>query len=223
MLRDFELEHEQLDLSCFQQPLVLIDLETTGLKADRDRVIEIAALRLEHGRKPRAFSTLIEHGLLSTGSAYIHGIYRDMLTGAPLFKDITSVLKELCEGAMMVAHNASFEERFLKAELARAGGVWGQPRLCTLMLARRALSHRKGKGAHSLDGISKEFNVPVVGHHEAFSDVLMLYVILCRMISKSKSHPQFKSWLQASIRKSGEQPVWPTDRGPQVPLKSRYR
>ena len=109
MLRDFDIEHEHLDLSCFQQPIVLIDLETTGFKPDRDRVIEIAALRLERGSKPRAFSTLIEHGQLSTGSAYIHGIYRDMLRGAPLFKDIICILKEMCQGALMVAHNALLE------------------------------------------------------------------------------------------------------------------
>ena len=222
MLRDFEIEHEHLDLSCFQQPIVLIDLETTGFKPDRDRVIEIAALRLERGSKPRAFSTLIEHGQLSTGSAYIHGIYREMLRGAPLFEDIICILKEMCQGALMVAHNASFEERFLRAELARYGGVWGQPRLCTLMFARRALSHRKGRGAHTLDGISNELNIPVEGHHEAFSDVLMLHLILSRMVSKFKTHPQFKSWLQSSTRKANVVPMWPEGHAKKVKLKSRY-
>ena len=223
MLREFELGAEQLDLSCFEQPLVLVDLETTGFKPDRDRIIEVAALRLEKGCKPRAFSTLVEHGKLSTGSAYIHGIYREMLRGAPRFVDTASILGELCQGALMVAHNASFEERFLKAELARAGGVWGQPRLCTLMLARRAFPHRKGRGAHSLDGISRELKVPVEGHHEAFSDVLMLYFVLCRMISKFKSHPQFNKWLQASIRPSSNPSVWPKGAMKRVKLKSRYR
>lgn len=222
MLETLELtEQDSFDLDLFSHPLVLIDLETTGFSPNWDRVIELAALRLERGKVPRVLSTLIDHGGRSTGAAEIHGISRQMLKGAPAFDELLDVLRPLCSGALMVAHNASFEERFLKAELERVGGSWGLPRLCTMMLSRRLFPHRKGRGAHSLEGIASELGYRIQGHHHALADVLSLNALFGRMVNRFKGDPNFVSWIQASTRAAPAEMCWPQGGGLDLTLKSR--
>jgi DNA polymerase III epsilon subunit-like protein len=222
MLETIELtEQDSIDLALFSHPLVLIDLETTGFSPNWDRVIELAALRLERGKPPQVLSTLIDHGGRSTGAVGVHGITRQMLKGAPAFEELLGVLRPLCSGALMVAHNASFEERFLKAELERIGGSWGLPRLCTMMLSRRLFPHRKGRGAHSLEGIASELGYRIQGHHKALSDVLSLNSLLSRMVEQFKEHPNFDAWAQASTRSASADMCWPQAGASALSLKRR--
>ena len=111
----------------------VVDVETTGLHAPSDRVLQIAVAQMEaDGSVGRTWSTLVDPGC-DPGPVHIHGITRDRLTGAPRFDAVVGHLAELLDGRVMVAHNAAFDWRFLAAEAHRA--VHRLPvstRLCTL-------------------------------------------------------------------------------------------
>lgn len=201
-------------------PLVMIDLETTGVKAAHDRIIELAAVRKAPGEPTRVLHTLVDHGGRSAGPTHIHGITRAMLDGAPPIEAVLPLLSELCEGATMVAHNASFEHRFLSAEMARSGGSWGLPRLCTLALARRLHPERKRHPGHRLGGMAELYEVPVRDAHAALGDVRMMSAMLGGMLRRFAEHERLPRWLGESTRAATDELRWP-DRRSGVCLKPR--
>ena len=96
-----------------------IDFETTGLSAKSDRVIEVGIVRTSaDGRTLREYSSLVNPSR-DVGRTDIHGITAGMLRDAPTFAQIVGDVASMLNGAVMVAHNASFDARFLDAELER--------------------------------------------------------------------------------------------------------
>ena len=117
---------------------VVVDVETSGVRANAHRVLSVAALALrEDGSVEREFSSLVDPGC-DPGPVHIHNLTRERLAGAPRFEDIASELADILAGGTVVAHNASFDYGFLDAEFRRAGRTLPvQQRLCTLALSRR--------------------------------------------------------------------------------------
>lgn len=203
-------------------PLVLIDLETTGVRAASDRIVEVAAVRQAPDEPPQVLHTLVDPGLRSAGPTHIHGITRPMLDGAPPFAAVLPHLASLCEGATMVAHNASFEHRFLSAELDRCGGTWSMPRLCTLALARRLHPERKrGRGGHGLGSMAALYAVPVLAAHTALGDVRMMSALLGGMLRRFADHDHLPRFLAESTRPPDAPVVWPPS-GASRPMKPRW-
>jgi len=202
-------------------PLVMIDLETTGTSATHHRIVELAAVRKAPGEPTRVLHTLVDHGQQRVGATHIHGITRRMLDGAPGIDEVLPLLRRLCEGATMVAHNASFEHRFLRTEMDRCGGVWGMPRLCTLLLARRLHPERKGAGGHGLGGMARCYDIEVKAAHTALGDVRMMSAMLGQMLRRFSEHERLPSALQESSRPAAEDWQWP-EGGQQVRLKPRW-
>ncbi|NUT37260.1 MAG: DUF2510 domain-containing protein [Hamadaea sp.] len=123
-----------------QAPHVVIDLETTGLTPEEDRIVEIAMGRVEGGRLVDEWATLIDPGR-DPGPTFLHHISQDMVTGAPTFREIAGEILARLEGAVVVAHNAAFEEGFLAAEFARLRlPLAPMPAFCTLRIAREVLA-----------------------------------------------------------------------------------
>lgn len=111
----------------------IIDVETTGLFPDgHDRVIELAIVHAdEDGRIVDRWETLVNPGR-DLGLQQKHGIRAADVLDAPAFGDIAREVAELIAGRVPVAHNASFDSRFLFAELERAGhDVWLRPEFGT--------------------------------------------------------------------------------------------
>jgi DNA polymerase-3 subunit epsilon len=122
---------------------IVIDFETTGLFPERgDRVIEVAAVEVVDGRIGRHFQSLANPGRPVSGTiTRITGITNAMLAPAP---DVASVMRSLAafvEGAELVAHNASFDHRFLRAEFGRLDLPCPPGMTCTMRLGRRVFPH----------------------------------------------------------------------------------
>jgi len=204
-------------------PLVMLDLETTGVRAPTDRIVELAAVRHAPGERTRVVHTLVDHGGRTVGASHIHGITRPMLDGAPTIDAVLPLLAELCEGATMVAHNASFEHRFLSAEMERCGGTWGLPRMCTLALARRLHPERKrGYGGHGLGKLAALYDIPVLAAHTALGDVRMMSALLGRMLRRFAHHERLPTFVEECIRPPPAPARWPRART-HVQLKPRWR
>lgn len=105
-----------------EQPLVVLDVETTGFSAEYDRVVEVAAVRVERGRIIDSWSTLMDPGRpIPRGAQKAHGITDLDVYMKPKFVHVVSKLIEITRGALPVAYSAEFDKRMLGAEMDRCG------------------------------------------------------------------------------------------------------
>ena len=115
----------------------LVDVETSGLRPGRDRVLSLAVLTLDaRGRQTGEFSTLLNPGC-DPGPVHVHGLTRARLADAPTFEEVAPQVGALLSSRVLVAHNAQFDYDFLAHEFARVRSwVPVSRRLCTLALDR---------------------------------------------------------------------------------------
>ncbi|MET9395546.1 DEDDh family exonuclease [Streptomyces sp. NPDC006624] len=116
----------------------VVDVETSGLVARRDRVLSVAVVTLgPDGEQTDEFSTLLDPGC-DPGPVHVHGLTAERLRGAPDFGRVAARIGAMVRDRVLVAHNAQFDYDFLAHEFARAGArLPVARRLCTLALNRR--------------------------------------------------------------------------------------
>lgn len=179
----------------------VIDVETTGLSPQSgDRIIEVAIQRVDiSGRVEDEFATLINPEGRDTGPVFIHGISNNAVARAPEFGEVADEVLSRLDGAVVVAHNAGFEEKFLGAEFAAAGrhGL-RMPALDTLWLARQTFDTPN----HKLGTLAQAARVPLVDKHSALGDVRALGQLLPHMLDRRV----------ATLRYADEPMRWPTPR-----------
>lgn len=134
----------------------VIDFETTGLVPERsDRVVEVAVVLVDHdGRVESEWATLV-NPRRDVGATRIHGISAADLLDAPEFNAIGDEILRLVEGRTVVAHNATFDMRFLYSELVRAGySIHNRPpALCSMKWSGVLIGPAKLEHACSALGI----------------------------------------------------------------------
>lgn len=124
----------------FEKPIVMLDFETTGLSpAMGDRITEVAALRIVDGRVCERYVSLINcQARIPFFITQLTGISQDMVDNAPPVSRVVPELLDFIGDDTLSAHNASFDEKFLKAEAQRLSL---SPRhaglVCSLKLSRR--------------------------------------------------------------------------------------
>ena len=149
-------------------PFVIVDLETTGGSANFDRVLEVAAIRVEGGVVQDRLERLVEPGVpIPPFVTRLTGIDAALVRGRPSFEALLPDLQRLMDGAVVVAHNASFDCGFLANAFARARLPWQAERLCTLRLARRLVP---GLHSYKLDSLCAALGFPFVQRHRAGPD-----------------------------------------------------
>jgi len=151
--------------------VVVLDFETTGLSPrGGDRITEVAALRVRDGRVVDRYVTLVNAGVrIPSFITGLTGITHAMVASAP---PVTRVMRELVDflaDDLVVAHNASFDRGFLRAECAHAGLSDRDYRtLCTMRLARRLTP---GLGSYRLSAVAQHLGVSYGGAaHRAEAD-----------------------------------------------------
>ncbi len=122
------------------QPIVMLDFETTGLSPDMgDRITEVAALRIVGGKVVERYVSLINCNVrIPSFITGLTGITQAMVDGAPPVSQVVPELLDFIGSDALSAHNASFDDKFLRAEAARLGLTPGyQSLVCSLKLSRR--------------------------------------------------------------------------------------
>ena len=131
--------------------LVILDFETTGLSPDMgDRAIEIGAVRLVNGEVTERFQELMNPGQRVSGFIEDYtGISNDMLEDADSCEVVMDRFADFIADDNLVAHNASFDKRFLNAEFDRIGRDYTGEFSCSLLLSRRifqdSYNHKLGE------------------------------------------------------------------------------
>ncbi|CUI03073.1 3'-5' exonuclease [Massilia antarctica] len=124
----------------FDKPIVMLDFETTGLSpANGDRITEVAALRIVEGRVTERYVSLVNCGArIPYFISELTGISQAMVDAAPPVERVLPQLLDFIGSDALSAHNASFDEKFLKAEAERLGLATAHEGLvCSLKLSRR--------------------------------------------------------------------------------------
>jgi DNA polymerase-3 subunit epsilon len=105
----------------------LVDVETSGPVARRDRVLSVAVVTLgPDGERTGEFSTLLNPGC-DPGPVHVHGLTAGRLRGAPAFEQVAGRIGAMLEGRVLVAHNAQFDYDFPAHGFARADVAAGLP------------------------------------------------------------------------------------------------
>lgn len=164
---------------------VIVDLETSGLSPSSGRILEIALKRIDkNGKELDEYSTLVNPESEEVGATFIHHITPDAVKDAPTFEEIVDQIKFRMSGAIIVAHHAAFEDRFLAAEFKRAGiRVNSVPALDTLWLARTYLDLPNFKQETLIDF----YGVDSSDAHTALGDVRALSKVLPKLLKLSDS------------------------------------
>ena len=147
---------------------VVFDIETTGFSAENDRIIEIGAVRVEHGEITDKFSTFINPQIpIPFEIEKLTGINDDMVIGEPLVEEVLPRFLQFCEGAVMVAHNAGFDMSFIRRNSERLGLPCSFTVVDTVALARVLLPNLS---RYKLDTVAKALDVSLENHHRAVDD-----------------------------------------------------
>ena len=161
----------------------LVDVETTGLYPQSDRVVQIAVRQVDrYGKTQNAWHSLVDPGR-DPGPTHIHGITAEMLAARPVSPPSHREVAELVAGRVLVAHNASFDWGFLQAESLRCViGLESSHRLCTLALARRLdLDVRD----HKLGTLAAWARIQQLQAHSAVDDVRVLEAIFLKLMTEA--------------------------------------
>jgi DNA polymerase III epsilon subunit-like protein len=144
-------------------PVTVIDLETTGLDPQIDRVLEVAVISPGEA----SFESLVRPDI-DVFPGGVHGLTPAVVRSAPLFGDIADQLLDLVRGRVLIAHNAAFDLSFLSAEFQRVDHTLGQvPFICTVsMAAELGMAHE----SRSLAYACQRYGTPLVDPHTAAGD-----------------------------------------------------
>ncbi|NDD58559.1 MAG: DNA polymerase III subunit epsilon [Chlamydiae bacterium] len=159
---------------------IYYDTETTGVKFDKDRIIEIAAFDPVNNR---TFCRFVNPGFpIPKEATAIHHITDEMVSSSPSFEEVGRAFIDFCgENAVLIAHNNdNFDKFFLEAEAKRNQlSLPSWKYIDTLKWARK---YRPDLPRHALQALRDAYGIPPNQAHRALDDVIVLHAVFSQMI-----------------------------------------
>ena len=161
---------------------VIFDLETTGSKLPGDRITEIGAVKVRGGKPLEEFQHLVNPGRYIPWSVQrLTGIYDTTVQDEPPVDEILPLFSRFARGAVLVAHNAAFDLRFLAWEGKRLGLDFSHPSLCTCRLSRRLFGNA---GDYRLGSLAGHLGLRVGRRHRALFDARTTSRLLLALLKR---------------------------------------
>lgn len=167
--------------------VVVLDFETTGLSPDcGDRTIEVGAVLIRNNRIIDRFESLMNPGMrISSFIEEYTGITNRMLGSAPSIAEVMQKFAAFMAQHHLVAHNASFDRRFLDAELQRIKKQRRQEFACSMLVSRRVYPDAP---SHSLETLVRHKKLKTSGvYHRALADAEMTGHLWISMVNDLKT------------------------------------
>jgi len=164
------------------QPLIFLDLETTGMTATHERITEIGLVEVANGELIGSWSQLVnpQKGIPPFIQS-LTGISNEMVRDAPTFEQLAPALWQRLQGKILIAHNARFDYGFLRNEFGRAGLAYRSRVLCTAKLSRKLFpEHRR----HNLDSLIERYGLACSARHRALGDAEVLWHFLQKVYAQ---------------------------------------
>lgn len=173
----------------------VVDLETTGLfPTKHDRIVEIGIVLVSpEGEIETRHETLVNPNR-DMGPQHIHGITAAAAARAPLFEQIAPSVADLLDDRVPVAHNASFDSRFLGFQMAQSGLRVAEPErwLCTMRMSEGVSGYRR------LAECCTAVGVDLTAAHSAGGDALATAQLLSLYMRTVSNRPYWDSWLSSA-------------------------
>ncbi len=160
----------------------VVDVETTGTRAaNGDRITEIAIAQVQGGEVREVYSQLVNpERPIPPYITSLTQISWEMVRDQPVFRQIAPEVGRRLAGHVFVAHNASFDWRFVSEELLRGTATQlSGPKLCTVRLTRALLPQLSRR---SLDHVTNYFGISIASRHRAAGDAEATAQVLLRLL-----------------------------------------
>ncbi len=178
----------------------IVDLETTGGRASRHKITEIAVILHNGERIVDQYETLINpERYIPYGITELTGITQEMVADAPKFYEVARRVVEMTEGAIFVAHNVRFDYGFLREEFSRLGFTFSRRQLCTVRLSRKVFP---GLPSYSLGALTRTLGIPIENRHRAMGDALATARLLEMILQKQKSEQEIRDMVNLGVKES---------------------
>ncbi len=169
----------------------IIDIETTGQSAQKGKITEIAIFVHDGYEVIDSFSSLINPECYIPGFITdLTGISNEMVVKAPKFYEVARRIVEMTENTVFVAHNVSFDYRFIQEEFKRLGYDYQRKTMCTVRMGRKFLP---GHQSYSLGKLCGELGIRIEGRHRAAGDALatvkLFEILLAKKTQKESKQP----------------------------------
>ncbi|GAB4522454.1 MAG: helicase C-terminal domain-containing protein [Anaerolineales bacterium] len=164
-------------------PIVAIDVETTGLDANKDAIIEIGAVRFRGPVVEAEWSTLINPGRpIPAEITHLTGIHNEDVAGAPYLQEVYADLLDFVGNAPILGHNIKFDLGFLR----RRGGFLSNPPIDTYEMAA-ILMPRAGR--YKLGALAEALNIDLPATHRALDDARVTHVLFLALFKMAQALP----------------------------------
>ena len=163
---------------------MVVDLETTGMVSNYNRITEIGAVKIQGGKIVDTFQTLINpQRSIPSMIQDLTGITNEMVRNSPLFQEVAEKFLEFMKDSIFVAHNVNFDYSFLQNEYLRLEKTFVKPFICTKASMKK---HYPELGSYGLKNLCAHFNISLVGHHRALNDAMAATELL-KIINQKRS------------------------------------
>jgi len=175
-----------LNLPIEKAAFSVVDVETTGLSANKNRVIEIALIKIENLKITDKLHYLINpQTYIPPFITSLTGISNDDIIGAPIFSNIVDEIISFTDNTILTAHNFTFDSSFLNTEFTISGREFiNEYSCCTLKMARQIYPTLKSK---SLTSVAQSLNLKNTNAHRALGDAEITAKVLLKMIKELQS------------------------------------
>ena len=166
----------------FADEIVCFDIETTGLKVEREAITEIGAVVLRNGEVAERFQTFVNpNRRLTPEIVGVPGITDAMLADAPQLKEALTSFLEFVGDRPLAAHNAEFDISFIRAGCRKVGLPFDPTYVDSLILAQNLLPELH---KYKLDIVAEHLDLPAFNHHRASDDAAMVAYMLIPFFEK---------------------------------------
>jgi DNA polymerase-3 subunit epsilon len=162
----------------------IIDIETTGNSYKNGKITEIAIYQHNGQQITDTFSTLINPEMdIPYFITDLTGITNAMVSKAPRFYEVAKTIVQMTMGRTFVAHNVSFDFKFVREEFARLGYDYKRNTMCTVQMSRKLLP---GHRSYSLGKLCADLGIGIEGRHRAAGDALATVKLFELLLEKHR-------------------------------------
>ena len=195
MISDF------LNLKTFKENTIyaILDIETTGGQFNEEGITEIAIYKFDGREVVDQFISLVNPEIpIQPFVVKLTGINNAMLRSAPKFFEVAKRIIEITSDCIIVAHNASFDYRFLRTEFKRLGYDFQAKTLCTVELSKKLIPEQP---SYSLGKLVRALGIPMADRHRASGDAMATTKLFKMLLEKDVEKQILNDFVKHEIQK----------------------